>query len=230
MAKTPPEYERYIDATTAPAGFSGIALGFWRAAEKLRDDAEKQTAGQDWRVHWSIHSAICLHHAALECFINEEIAICTAGLPTGKEKLLTDAYRVQGDTLSVQKIDGFWSLFGLEEKVTPDIKRRVALLSNLRNRLYHHWPLVRDVRDYPAHIIEALNDAQIERINTSWAAQCSDIRLAQWSARVVRGFVDEWWRIGRGPAEIERIHWEYGPDWRYPSEQPAGPTQQQNLQ
>jgi hypothetical protein len=75
--------------------------------------------------------------------------------------------------------------------------------------LSHHWPLVGDVRDYPIHVIEALKDAQIERVNASWAAQCSDVRLAEWGAKVVRAFVDEWWRIGRVPAEIERLHWEY---------------------
>jgi hypothetical protein len=31
-------------------------------------------------------------------------------------------------------------------------------------------------------------------------------------AEVVRGF----WRVGRAPAEIERLNWEYGPNWRLP--------------
>ena len=146
MAKDAPEYERYVDSEVGLVGFSSIATGFWRAAEKLRDEADKQTAGQAWRTHWSIHSAICLYHAALECFIKEEVTIFTARVGIGEEKLLTKAYRVQGNTLNAMKIDDFFALFGLTEKVAPDVRRRALLLINLRNRLSHHWPLVRDVR------------------------------------------------------------------------------------
>ena len=53
------------------------------------------------------------------------------------------------------------------------------------------------MRDYPIEVTNALNDARIEPVNTSWAAQCSDVRLAEWAADIVRAFVDEWWRIGR---------------------------------
>ena len=169
-----------------------IALGFWRTAEKLRSEAEKETAGQSWRTHTSIHSAICLYHAALECFINEEITFFTARLPTGQEKKLTEAYRIQGETLSAKKLDAFWSFFGLSAEVTPDVTSRATILANLRKRLYHHWPVLGDVRDYPTDVIAALNDAKIERMNASWAAQCGDVRLAEWAAKVVRGFVDEW--------------------------------------
>ena len=90
MAKNAPEHERYVDSEDTLVGFSAIATWFWRAAEKLRDDADKQTAGQAWRTHWSVHSAICLYHAALECFINEEVTIFTARLGTGEENLLTE--------------------------------------------------------------------------------------------------------------------------------------------
>jgi hypothetical protein len=196
------------------AGFSGIALGFWRTAEKLRDQAEKETAGQGWRTHTSIHSAICLYHAALECFINEEITFFVARLETGEEKKLTEAYRIQGETLNAKKLNGFWSFFGLSAKATPDVTRRATVLANLRKRLYHHWPVLGDVRDYPTDVVAALDDAQITRVNASWAAQCGDVRLAEWAAKAVRGFVDEWWRVGRPPDQIELLHWDYGPTWR----------------
>ncbi len=153
------------------------------------------------------------------------MTIFTARVGGGEEKLLTKAYRIQGNTLNATKIDDFFALFGLTEKVAPDVRRRALLLINLRNRLSHHWPLVGDIRDYPVHVIAALDDAQIERVNTSWTAQCSDVRLVQWSAKVVRAFIDEWWRLGqRVPASVERLHWEYGPDWVYPSETTVSPA------
>ncbi|MGC2075734.1 MAG: hypothetical protein WA728_06820 [Xanthobacteraceae bacterium] len=74
-------------------------------------------------------------------------------------------------TLHERKLDEFFSFFGLKGKNTPDITRRVLLLAGLRNRLAHHWPLLRDVRDYPVQVIDALTDAGIEKINTSWTAQ-----------------------------------------------------------
>ena len=89
----------------------------------------------------------------------------TARLET---KELTDAYRIQGETLNAKKLEGFWSLFGLSAKATPDVTRRAILLANLRNRLYHHWPVFRDVRDYPTDVFAALEDAQIAPVNTTW--------------------------------------------------------------
>ena len=106
-------------------------------------------------------SAICLYHAALECFINEEITFhFTARLKTGDE-LLTEAFQIQGNTLNAKKVDDFWLLFGVADEVATNVKRRVGILANLRNRLYHHWPQLRDLRDYPADVIAALDDAKI---------------------------------------------------------------------
>jgi hypothetical protein len=77
----------------------------------------------------------------------------------------------------------------------------------------HHWPQARDIRDYPVDVIAALDDAKIEKLNTSWAAQCSDVRLARWAAEVTQAFVHEWWRQTGEPGSVERRQWEFGPDW-----------------
>src|SRR5690242_17059806 len=74
MARSP-IYKPYLDTEQALSGFSSIAPHFWRTAEKLRDEAVKVTAGQSQPMNWTVHSAICLYHTALDCFINEEIAI-----------------------------------------------------------------------------------------------------------------------------------------------------------
>ena len=214
----PPKYEQHLDTEDGHDGFSSIAPHFWRTAEKLRSDAIQQTVNQSPPMHWTIHSAICLYHAALDCFLNEEVTIC--GMLTGIP-LETRGYEVQKLTLHSAKLDKFFSFFRLEARRTPEISRRVLLLAGLRNRLGHHWPVLRDTRDYPVQVIDALVDAGIERINTSWTAQCSDVRLAEWAANIVRAFVDQWWRIGREPGELERLSWAFGPDIIYPSEKPA---------
>lgn len=105
-----------------------------------------------------------------------------------------------------------------------EVVRRALLLNGLRNRLSHHQPEMRDVRDYPVDVIAALKAAKIERINTSSTVQCNDVRLAKWAAEVVRAFVDEWWRIGRVPSAIDRAHWESGPDWAYPTNEAIAHT------
>ena len=51
--------------------------------------------------------------------------------------------------------------------------------------LYHHAPEMRDVRDYPKQAIDALKDAGIDPVNTSWASQCMDVRLAEWGSKAV---------------------------------------------
>jgi hypothetical protein len=174
MAKKP-DYARYLDSENALFGFSSIAPGFWRSAEKLRDEAIQQTNGQSWPTHWTTHSIICLYHAALDCFINEEITL--KAVLSGSQ-LSNAAYEIQGMTLNAKKLDAFFSHCGLAGKQTPEVRRRTLLLIGLRNRLSHHWPEMRDVRDYPVDVIDALTDAKIEKLNTSWTAQCSDVRLS----------------------------------------------------
>jgi hypothetical protein len=100
MAK-PPVYAPYLDTADALPGFSAIAPSFWRTAEKLRDEAARLTANQSWPTHWTIHSIICLYHAALDCFVNEEITIRAAmfGVPLGR------GYEIQGMTLRAEKLD-----------------------------------------------------------------------------------------------------------------------------
>jgi hypothetical protein len=214
-----PEYARHLSTEDGLIGFSSIAAGFWRTAEKLRNEALQQTAKQSPPTHWNTHSAICLYHAALDSFLNEEITIW--GMLTNTS-LAKGGHQIQGLTLNAQKLNEFFSFFGLKDRKTPAISHRASLLAGLRNRLSHHWPEVRDMRDYPVEVINALSDARIEPVNTSWAAQCSDVRLAEWAADIVRAFVDEWWRIGpRHSDEIDRLRWVFGPDWINPSDEPA---------
>lgn len=119
MAKSP-DHARYLDTPEGQSGFSSIAPGFWRCAEKLRDEAVQQTAKQSWPAHQNVHSAICLYHASLDCFINEEITIgeMLRGSPS-----VAAGNKIQGMTLTGDKIDGFYTHFGLKEKLEPEIRR-----------------------------------------------------------------------------------------------------------
>ena len=168
--------------------------------------SEKETKDLTRRTHWSVPSAICLYHAAIDCFINEEVTLFEA---LAHIEPTEAAHAIQGNTLNAKKLDDFYSHRGLAGRLPGEVRRRTLLLIGLRNRLAHHWPQQRDIRDYPVDVSAALDDAKIERVNTSWAAQCTDVRLAKWAAEVTLAFVEEWWRQARKRFEGE---WEFEQD------------------
>ena len=96
-ALRPRPHSRYLSTDNNQKGFSAIAPNFWQTAEKLRSEAVQATAQQTWKTHWSVPSAICLYHAALDCFINEEIASALAG--TATDTVLTNGRAIQDLTL-----------------------------------------------------------------------------------------------------------------------------------
>jgi hypothetical protein len=191
----PRPHSRYLTTDSGQKGFSAIAPNFWRTAEKLRTEAVQATAQQDWKVHSTIPSAICLYHAALDCFINEEIALAIARAGVASDDpYAREGRAIQDKTLSPTsgKLDSFFSFFELEGKGTQEVRDRTVKFIGLRDRLYHHAPEMRDIRDYPDQVIDALKDAGIGPVNTSWATQCMDLRLAEWASKAIRAFIDDW--------------------------------------
>jgi hypothetical protein len=97
-------HSRYLAMDSELKGFSAIASNFWQTAEKLRTEAVQATAEQNWKAHWTVPSAICLYHAALDCFINEEIAIALARAGAASDDALTHEGRsIQDMTLKPKK-------------------------------------------------------------------------------------------------------------------------------
>jgi hypothetical protein len=188
MARPRP-YSKYLSTDNEIKGFSSLAPLFWRTAEKLKSEAVEATVGHSWKSHTDIPSAICLYHAALDCFINEEIALALTG---ADDALVEEGHSIQDLTPGADKLKKFFSFFNLDGKETPTVWTRTLLLIALRNRLYHHSPEMRDIREYPDQTIAALKDAGIEPINTSWVGQCMNVRLAEWASSVVRAFIEDW--------------------------------------
>ena len=197
-------HSRYLTTDNNLKGFSALAPNFWRTAEKLKTEAVQATAQQSWKAYSTIPSAICLYHACLDCFINEEIALALAGADAAsKDRLTREGRLIQDKTLNRKKLESFFSFFQLSEKGASEVRARTLKLIDLRNILYHHSPEIRDLRDYPNQAIEALNDAGIEPVNTSWAGQCMDIRLAEWASKAVRAFIDDWCRAAGIPSRMK---------------------------
>jgi hypothetical protein len=207
MARPRP-HSPYLSTTDTAMGFSSIAPAFWKTAEKIKSEAVQETAEQDWKAHWTIPSAICLYHAALDCFINEEIAAALAA-SNSDASAAQNGRAIQDMSLSKKKLEEFFSFFGLDRKQAQDVWSRTLLFIALRNRLYHHSPETRDVREYPNEVIDALNDAGIEPVNTSWMGQCTNVRLGEWASIAVRGFIDDWCTAGGIPSRMQLPGWEF---------------------
>jgi hypothetical protein len=209
-------YSHYLATGQHQTGFSEIAPSFWQTAEKLRSEAVEATSRQTWKAHSSVPSAICLYHAALECFINEQVALAIA-LKGGTRDVIEAGHSIQDDTLCEAKLKVFFSFFGLEGKETPEVHSRALLFLRLRDRLYHHSPEIRDLREYPDDVIAALKDAGIESVDTSWAGQCMNVRLADWASDVVHTFIEDWCQALGIPSRMQL------PGWKVSN---AAPTQQ----
>jgi hypothetical protein len=122
---------------------------------------------------------------------------------------VTDGHATQDKTLGHKKLTEFFAFFGLSGKQTPEVWDRALRFIALRNCLYHHSPEMRDIREYPDQVIAALKDAGIEPVNTSWAAQCTDVRLAKWAAEAVRSFIDDLCRARGIPSRMQLHGWEF---------------------
>ena len=216
---------QYLSTDNNQKGFSAIAPNFWQTAEKLRSEAAQTTAQHTWKAHSTVPSAICLYHAALDCFINEEIAshMFLTGTPT--DSVLTNGRAIQDLTLRKEKLERFFSFFGLDGKQTPNVQRRALLFLGLRDRLYHHAPEMRDMREYPEQVIAALKDAGIQPVNTSWAGRCMNVQLADWASKVVRAFIDDWCRARGIESRMKLPGWEHVPSNAAPSEEATSWTQ-----
>jgi hypothetical protein len=84
---------------------AGCSAPIWKTAEKIKSEALRETAEQEWKTHCTVPSPICLYHAALECFI-EEIALALARSnddPTTTE----EGHAIQDMTLHEQKFEKF---------------------------------------------------------------------------------------------------------------------------
>ena len=197
----PRPHSRYLTTDSNQKGFSAIAPNFWRTAEKLKTEAVQATAQQSWKGHSTVPSAICLYHAALDCFINEEIASALAR--ASDAKLTSKGRSIQDMTLNRKKLERFFSFFQLSGEGVAEVRDRTLKLIGLRNILYHHAPEMRDVRDYPKQAIDALKDAGIDPVNTSWASQCMDVRLAEWGSKAVAAFIDDWCQAAGIPSRMK---------------------------
>jgi hypothetical protein len=195
-------------------GMSSAAPGYWRTANQLLREAARERLGkpQQSQSHFTVPSAICLYHATLDCFMNEELAFSIGYAEKRRDEASARAARrVQDMPLSVSnknnKPESFQKLYEIVD-FSAEIERDVVTFIRLRDRLYHHTPEFRPIGFFPDDVIAALEAASIIPIGTSWFGECCSIKLAEWCAKTVQSYIEEFCRGVGVPSRFELPGWE----------------------
>lgn len=184
-------YEQFLEVAEPLQGFSTIAPSHYRSAVKLLQHADRVCAGIEMKFCYYVLSAICLFHASLECYLNEELALAVARLrDPSAGALATRCLALQDRTLGRQKLVEFLEVYGIRERIEDAIIEDVIALCELRDRLYHHSPEMMPTNRCPEAAIVVLRKADVAVINTSWTNLVSHQSVGGWARAVTERFVE----------------------------------------
>jgi hypothetical protein len=185
-------YAPFFEAANDLRGFSSIAPIHYRSASKLLQQAENVCAGQQWKVCQYVLSAICLFHACLECYLNEELALALESFrdEPAAEELFKRCDMLQNDTFTRTKLHKFLDLYGIRERIETGIIENVGCLCDLRDRLYHYSPTMRPTNEYPEAAVVVLTKVGVEALHTNWTNLVSDLRVGAWAKDATERFVE----------------------------------------
>lgn len=202
----PRNFTPIIEGEELLKGFTALAPVYWRAAEKLRAEAVAEIAPKaSFDSHVQIVPAIILYHAALDCYINEQLALSLYGLiEKANSARANECRECQDMTLNRRKITAFAKLYGLAEKFDQNSIESALKMAQLRDKVYHHSPEFRPMNQIPIELDVVLKAAGVTPINTSWVSLASSLRVGKWCADAVIGFVDAFGAATGGPKHAAR--------------------------
>jgi hypothetical protein len=196
------QYEQFFEERNEPLiGFSAIAPVHYRSALKLLQQAENVCASRQWKICYYVLSAICLFHASLECYLNEELALSLELLgdkPAGD--LFKRCETLQDQTFGRQKLNEFLEFYGIRERIESAIIEDVGCLCDLRDRLYHHSPKMRPTHEYPAAAVVVLRKVGVAPIHTDWTNLVSGLDVGAWARSATERFVEMHYTVKGWPS------------------------------
>lgn len=213
MGKPPKKRPRAEDfALQNPmVGFAIVAPYFWLSAELLVNEARRVAAGQgDFPTTRHGAAIICLHHACLDCFLNEELALhIQPAQPSGRADQEDINQRLRGiqDLTGAAKVQEALAAFGLDGGFSQAARDGAETLIKLRNLAYHHSPEFQDVNQYPPVITELRKQLGLREINTDWTNWLGHIAFSEWSRAALSGFIREFDRRAGRPPTMEGLNW-----------------------
>lgn len=161
MAEKPRQFIERFQAGDSLKGFAHVAPLYWCYAERLRNEAGVSTQQFDA----GNIPAICLYHATLDCYLNEELSISMA-LEKADTQLAQKCRSIEDQTLNKSKLDSFASAYGFDAEFSPDVLDYAVMFAKFRNMLHHHSPEMRPLNEYPIEAANVFKIVGVEPINT----------------------------------------------------------------
>jgi hypothetical protein len=188
MMGRPREFGEHFNSTGDPGeGVPLVAPTHWRAAEHLRFGGNTQLGPF---LQFGV-SAICLYHAALDCFLNEALA---EKIVKGNPQEVEHCIDLQDLPVSENKIASFLSEFRITDTFDVSILADVAKFMRLRGKLYHHAPQLISFDQSPVEALDVFRAAAYEPVDMAWVMLVAAPEVVQWCANVVSDFYLEYHR------------------------------------
>jgi hypothetical protein len=192
--------------------FGAIAHYHWRTANEIAATAKREAANDSFPHSIHAPSAICLYHAVVECFLNEELAKTTLPPDPGVDtehsrrhlEWVAEAQILQ-DKLGERKPDNILAAFGMLDKFNPAVLEDYRLFYRLRNLCYHHAPHFEPLNFYPDEIVEIIRRLGLNQINASWTSWLGHIAIMEWARQCVVRFIDEFDRCANRESTLRDI-------------------------
>jgi hypothetical protein len=191
--RRPRPHKQFFQAAEPRSGFAAIAPTHYKSARKLLQHAESVCAESEMKFCFYVLSAICLFHACLECYLNEELALSLFRLRSrvGEEDPRVDQLiGLQDRPFGRQKLSDFLEAYGFGGRIAGPVIDEVVALCELRDRLYHYTPEMKPVNECPEAVAAVLTRAGVDVIRTSWPVAISHLKVGAWAKQVVEKFLE----------------------------------------
>jgi hypothetical protein len=177
-----------------PAGNPGEALPLlapthWRAVEHLRAAGNSRLGPL---LEFGV-PAICAYHAALDSFMNEELAQRIASRK-GELQAVEQCRKLQDESFFKGKLDGFLAEFDITHQMDASILDDVAKFVALRGELHHHAPELMLLNQSPEEAIAVYEAAGYEPVDMGWVMLVAAPKVVLWCAHTVSDFYCEYHR------------------------------------
>ena len=209
------QYYKAFEVDKPGKGFSVLSESYFHVGNKLRSLALEETDEKNkLRASRYNYGAIILYCAAVEAFLNENLAFsmfihAEKDNDSDENRTIIKRIRIlQEESLSAKKISAiFLSYTGDDLDHESQLYCDMVSLINLRHVLLHYTPEFIEDNRWPQRLQNVIRRSGAPIINTNWATALSFIEVANWVHDVAKMFIQEFCeRTGaRDPFSKERF-------------------------
>ncbi|MGQ9366845.1 hypothetical protein [Azospirillum sp. ST 5-10] len=166
--------------------FSDITHGHWDAATRLHRLAANDAATRTSCISPLVPSVVGIYCTAADCLLNSILG--RIHLITRQEDLIESSYTVAISPFCRQKVEEFAYVLQVPELCDTKFLYQIAVLSNVRNEVFHFVPVPSKRSQWRRRVLEAVRAAGIKKSEMhgiDWAASLGFIKLADWARTTV---------------------------------------------